>query len=64
MDSEDEFEIKLHLVEKEVDGDSCDGCKFNDGFDCWKVRGVIGIPQCSSRYRPDGRNVIFVDKQP
>ena len=41
----------------------CVGCSFRDGFGCELARARIdglAVPDCSSKYREDSRDVIFV----
>lgn len=48
------------LFEKEADN-SCTGCVFVD-VDCRELLNLGIIPQCRGVDRPDGKDVIFVNK--
>ena len=59
---ENEFEINKVTFVTSIhvgDHDFCDGCSFNP-VDCW----MQDRPYCTSELRTDGRDVIFVEKQP
>lgn len=53
---------KYSAVDSPVRG-RCVGCSLSDGFGCKLARVRMGgsvVPDCSSSYREDGREVIFV----
>jgi hypothetical protein len=57
-ENEFEFEGKTYVtVFDELDGDGCAKCAF-ELIDC-----TIGIPQCYSGNREDGKPVYFKEKQ-
>ncbi len=61
---ENEFELEgKNLFAKTIELYSCEGCELSDGYNCAWLRCSRQIPECSSRARKDGNNVIFVEKQ-
>ena len=62
--NENEFILgSLTLVAKKVEGDICEGCRLEGITGCIDMRSEGITPQCSSRFRQDKQNVIFVEKQ-
>lgn len=57
--NENEFECngKVYVDEKAIS--SCVGCAFNSNNKL-----CLCAPLCTKAHRKDGRNVIFVEKQP
>lgn len=55
------YEVELLAIP--VGGDGCAGCKFETMHNCDDLRSLIKLPNCSGRFRTDGENVIFIEKQ-
>ena len=57
--NENEFELDGRTYVARPTHNDCEGCGLHDTDDCWGEE----RPYCTSTFRTDNRDVIFVEKQ-